>query len=296
MTKYINMQKKFAGIMLVIILFALVLPVTSLAAVQLWDNYEVPDTRQKPRLVDQADLLSDGEEKNLLSTLDSLSEKWKCNIVVLTVDSHTGPIQDFADDYYDYNGFGADFNESGILFMLSMEDREWAISTAGDAIRVFTDYGQDYMFNQMRDDLSDGDYYGAFNTYAGVCDALLDQAASGSPYDVNQPQPRVRTASDYLAYLGYSVIIGLVVALFPILKMKSDLKTVHMNTSASGYQSPQGMRMRVNSDRLVNKTLSKTPLPKDDDSSSSRGGGWSGGSSIHTSSSGHSHGGSHGHF
>ncbi|WP_024865871.1 TPM domain-containing protein [Butyrivibrio sp. FCS014] len=291
------MQKKFAGIMLVMIILALLLPFSSLAAgQQLWDSYEVPNTRQKPRLVDQADLLSDTEEKNLLSTLDSLSAKWKCNIVVLTVDSHTGPIEAYADDYFDYNGFGADYSESGILFMLSMEDREWAISTAGDAIRVFTDYGQDYMFNQMRGDLSDGDYYGAFNTYATVCDKLLDQAASGTPYDVNQPQLRVRTASDYLAYLGYSVIIGLVVALFPILKMKSDLKTVHMNASASGYQSQQGMRMSVNSDRLVNKTLSKTPLPKDNDSSSSRGGGWSGGSSTHTSSSGHSHGGSHGHF
>ena len=137
------MQKKFAGIMLVIILFALVLPVTSLAAGQLWDNYEVPDTRQKPRLVDQADLLSDGEEKNLLSTLDSLSEKWKCNIVVLTVDSHTGPIQDFADDYYDYNGFGYGDTHDGIILLLVVGaeagNRDYTIVMTGRGETIFDD-------------------------------------------------------------------------------------------------------------------------------------------------------------
>ena len=301
MTKYTNMQKKIAGLVLVICLFALLLPLKALAAGQLWDSYEIPSTRQKPRLVDQADLLSDSEEKELLATLDSLSEKWKCNIVLLTATEHTGPIEAYADDYFDYNGFGADFNESGILFMLSMEDREWAFSTSGSAIEAFTDYGQAYMFNKMVDDLADDDYYSAFKTYTRVCDELLEEYAQGTPYDVSgaqsssyNEQPRVKTASDYLHYLGYSVIIGLVIALFPILKMKSDLKTVHMNSSASGYQSKQGMKMRVNSDRLVNKTLSKTPLPKDDDHRS--GGGFSGGSSTHMSSSGHSHGGSHGHF
>lgn len=297
MTKYTNMHNKIAGILLAICLFAFLLPIKAMAGGQLWDSYVVPDTRLKPRLVDMADLLTDSQEKELLSTLDSLSEKWQCNIVLLTVNRHTGPIEAYADDYFDYNGFCADFNESGILFMLSMEDREWAISTSGSAIQAFTDYGQDYMFNQMRGDLADDNYYSAFKTYAAVCDKLLELYSQGTPYDVSQPTPRVRTSSDYLRFGGYSILIGLAIALIPIIKMASDLKTVHMNNSAGDYRSKQGMKMSRNSDTLVNTTLSKTPLPKDDGpSSSGRGGGFSGGSSTHTSSSGHTHGGSHGHF
>ena len=293
------MHNKIAGLMLAICLIMLTLPLKAMAAGQLWDSYEVPGTRLKPRLVDQADLLTDDEEKDLLTTLDSLSEKWQCNIVLLTADRHTGPIEAYADDYFDYNGFGTDYNGSGILFMLSMEDREWAISTSGNAIQAFTDYGQDYMFKEMRGDLGNDDYYSAFKTYARVCDKLLELYSKGTPYDVEQPTPRIRTAQDYISFGLYSLIIGLVIALFPILKMKSDLKTVHMNASANDYRSKQGMHMSRNSDTLINKTVSKTPLPKDDGGSSggsSRGGGWSGGSSTHTSSSGSTHGGSHGHF
>ena len=148
MNKTNTLQKRFSLALLLVYLFVLMLPVRALASDQLWDSNTKPATRQKPRLVDNADLLTDSEEKDLLKTLDSLSEKWRCNIVILTVQSHDGYIQDFADDYFDYNGFGADYNGSGILFMLSMEDRSWAISTAGDAIYAFTDYGQEYMVNQ----------------------------------------------------------------------------------------------------------------------------------------------------
>ena len=109
----------------------------------------------------------------------------------------------------------------------------------------------------------------------------------------------MRTAADYLNFGLYSVVIGLVVALFPILKMKSDLKTVKMNSGARNY-SAGGPSFRARDDRFLHKTLSKTPRPQDNDSSSSGGSShrssFSGGSSTHISSSGTTHGGSHGHF
>ena len=55
-----------------------------------------------PRLIDDADLLSESEEQNLLQKLDSISEKQKFDVVVGTVDSLDGysPME-FADDFYD---------------------------------------------------------------------------------------------------------------------------------------------------------------------------------------------------
>ncbi|RKM55948.1 TPM domain-containing protein [Butyrivibrio sp. CB08] len=279
---------------LLMMIFAFALTFKTYAAEILWDSYEVPATRQKPRLVDNADLLTDSEETALLQKLDATSEKWQSNIAILTVNSHNGPIQDYADDYFDYNGFCSEYNESGILFMLSMEDREWAISSSGSAQYAFTDYGQDYLFNEMRGDLSDGDYYDAFNTYVEQCDRLLYAYSQGTPVDVGVKPPK--TTSDILGYLVGSIAVGLVVALFPILKMKSDLKTVKMAGNAAGYAKGK-LHMSIQQDRFVRKTLSKTEIPRDNGSSNgSRGGGFGGGSTLHTSSSGHSHGGSHGHF
>lgn len=59
------------------------------------------------RLVDEADLLSDAEEKDLLSKLDEISERQKCDLVIVTVKDLGGKTPEaFADDYFDYNGYG----------------------------------------------------------------------------------------------------------------------------------------------------------------------------------------------
>ena len=297
MNKKIQLQTILSRIILAVMLITMILPIKAMASDKLWDSNEIPSSRQKPRLVDNADLLTSSEEETLLALLDETSAKWQCNIAVLTVESHDGSIQDFADDYFDYNGFQADYNGSGILFMLSMADREWAFSTCGEAIDVFTDYGQQYLIDAMMDDLREGDYNGACKAYVKECDRLLNEASKGTPYDVYSKP--MRTAADYLNFGLYSVVIGLVVALFPILKMKSDLKTVKMNSGARNY-SAGGPSFRARDDRFLHKTLSKTPRPQDNDSSSSGGSShrssFSGGSSTHISSSGTTHGGSHGHF
>ncbi len=225
-------------ILLAVLLISFLLPMRALAYDKLWDSDTMPQTRQKPRLLDNADLLTDAEEDKLLAQLDATSEKWQCNIVLLTVSGHDGDVQAFADDYFDYNG--------------------------------------------------------AFTTYVKECDKLLDEASKGTPYDVNSKP--IRTASDYMSYALYSVVIGLLLALAPILKMKADLKTVKMNSGARNY-SAGGPTIRARDDRFLHKTLHKTPRPKDTDShSSGRSGSFGGGSSVHVSSSGSSHGGSHGHF
>ena len=286
-------MKKIKGFLLLSITL-LIMPLFSITAYadgeQLWDSYEIPSSRQKELLLDKADLLTDDEETDLLELLESVSQKRQCNIVVLTVDDHTGPIQDYADDYFDYNGFGADYNDSGILFMLSMYDREWAISTSGEAIYAFTDYGQEELIDSMLPYLSDGDYYRAFTTYAEMCDDYLESYENGSAIDVDNAY---RSRGSGIKLLLISLLCGFGSALIPIFFMGSQLKTVHSKANASGYQSHQGLNMRSHEDRYVTTRVTHTPLPKDDDSSRSHG---SGGSSIHTSSSGHSHGGSHGHF
>lgn len=50
-----------------------------------------------------------------------------------------------ADDFYDYNGYGYGEEGDGIIFLISMEERKWQISTCGFGITAFTDAGQEYM-------------------------------------------------------------------------------------------------------------------------------------------------------
>lgn len=272
----------------ILISFFLSAPIGALAFDDevMWDEYEIPSSRQKDRFVDAANLLSESTRKELQDRMDEVSERWQCNIIILTVDEHTGPIQDYADDYFDYNGFGTDYDGSGVLFMLSMDDREWAISTSGNAIAAFTDYGQEKMMDDMLPDLGDGYYYSAFNTYIDTADRYLELYENGTPFDVGI---RNATAEEMRGAFVVCIIIGLIIGLIPVGIMISALTTVRSNSSASGYQSHSGIKMKFHQDTYLRSTVSKAPIPKEDSRSS-------GGSSIHTSSSGSSHGGSHGHF
>ena len=82
------------------------------------------------RVQDLADLLSDSEEAALLTKLDELCERQKMEIVVLTTDTLEGMTpRDYADDMYDYSGFGYGEDRDGALLLISMEDNDWYIST-----------------------------------------------------------------------------------------------------------------------------------------------------------------------
>lgn len=246
------------------------------------------DTRE--RVVDMAELLSDSDKTALLSKLDEISERQKLDIVVLTVNTLDGKTpRDYADDFYDYNGYGFGENKDGILLLVSMEDRDWWISTTGYGITALTDAGIEYISKKFLSDLSDGDYAQAFTTYAELCDQFITQAKTGEPYDIgNMPKEPFNVAWNILV----AFVIGLVVAFVVTNIMKKQLKTVRLKYEANNYVKSNSMIVTENRDLFLYNQVSRRARPKETDNRS----GSSGGSSTHTSSSGSSHGGGGGKF
>ena len=237
------------------------------------------------RLVDNADLLTDSEETSLLSQLDNISEKQEMDIVVVTTDSLEGYTpQEYADNVFDYCGYGIGDNRDGLLLLVSIEDNDWHISTSGYAITAFTDAGREYMSEQFLPYLSDGEYYKAFSTYADLCDQFITQAKTDEPYDVgNLPKEPFKIWFNVLIALG----IGFVFAIIVVLYMKSKLKSVRFQPAASSYVRNGSMNVTQSGDFFLYSHLDRRARPKDNDS---------GGSSTHTSSSGSTHGGGGGKF
>ena len=237
-----------------------------------------------PRVVDQADILTDEEERLLEDQLDEISERQQMDVDVITVYSLGNKTStEFADDYYDYYGYGMGEANSGIMLLIGMEERDWAISTCGEGIPYFKDAGQDYMVDKFRPYLSDGDYYEAFTCFAQLCDSFIEQAKTGEPYDVGNMPREPMTASDFLIHMGIGFQIMLIVAFWK----RSRLRSVRRQVAASAYMKDGSMQVRLRRDIFVNKTVTSRVIE-----SSNSGVG----SSTHTSSSGTSHGGSSGKF
>ncbi|MBQ8909479.1 MAG: TPM domain-containing protein [Oscillospiraceae bacterium] len=231
------------------------------------------------RLDDDAGLLSLSEEKEIAELLDEISQRHEMDIVVVTADSLDGlsPME-YADDYYDYGGYG----EDGILLLVSIADNDWYVSTAGYGITAITDAGLTYMSKRFVPYLSEGEYGKAFETFAQLCDEFITQAKTGDPYDThNLPKDPFAAGVN----LVIALVIGLVVALIATGIMKGKLKTVRQQAKADDYVEKGSMRLDYSRDLFLYTHLDRREKPKS-----------SSGSSTHISSSGTTHGGGGGKF
>ena len=263
-------MKKVISLFLVsILLAALVIPVSA---------------AEYPRLVDAAGLLSENQYNQLLSQLDSVSTKRRMDVVIITVDSLEGAAPNaYADDFFDYLEYGVGEHRDGILLLISMEERDWAISTHGAGIPAFTDAGQEYITDQITPLLSEGAYYEAFSRFAELCDDFIRQYETGKPYDSgNLPKGDFNFLLTLLICLG----IGLVVALIVTGIMRGQLKSVRAQSAAADYMKPGSLQVTEARDLFLYRHVSRRAKPKSNSS----------GSSTHRSSSGSSHGGSSGKF
>jgi len=250
---------------------------------------EIPAERKLSRLVDDADLFDASQEAKLLAKLDDISERQQCDVAIITVDSiGRKTATEYADDFYDYNGYGYGADDDGILFLISMEYSDWAISTYGFGITAFTDAGQEKIVSVIKPDLSAGNYYSAFDSFADQCDKYLTQARTGEAYDEgNMPLD----STDVAVYIVIGLIIGAVLAFAIAGGMKGSLKSVTMQAKADSYVRAGSMSITGGNDTFLYRNVARTARPTSSSSGSSGGG-----SSSHSSSSGRSHGGSSGKF
>ncbi len=268
---------------------------------------------------DFADLIPDYDEETLNYKLEQISETYECEVAVLTVNSTDGKdITAFADDYYDYNGFGWGDNDDGIMLVVDMGYREFAITTHGTAIDIFTDYNLVQIESAFVPYLSQGSYTEAFVAYYEKCADIFDDyntylndyGGEGNVYipsddeydyiyedDYYEPAPKNFFSKIFsLKWLAISVVIGLVIAFFYTNHLKSQLKTVRSKPSASDYVIPGSFTLTGQRDVYLYSNVKKTPKPKNNNTGSRGGSSFGGGSSTHRSSSGRTHGGSRGSF
>ena len=82
----------------------------------------VPVDRTLDLVEDYADVLTNSEEAVLIAKLEALGSAYDIEIGAITVDSYEGKDpQDFADDFYDYNGYGYGNNDDGLIVVFNYE-------------------------------------------------------------------------------------------------------------------------------------------------------------------------------
>ncbi len=264
--------------------------------------FPISADRTLPLVVDDAALLSEYERETLNSTLEATAEEISAEIAIVTVtDTYGKSAMDYADDFYDENGYGYGDGDDGVLLLVDMGEREWWITTHGYCEAVLSDNVLYTIENAFIGDLSSANYYNAFVTFAALCSDYIEAAQNGIILETNAPYGydygydydygTVEERSSPADFILPSVIAGFIVSFIMVSVMKSGMKTVSSQISASSYLVDNSLRLTSSSDNYLYSNVTRTPRQTSSHSGTHRGGGGS-----HRSSSGRSHGGRGGRF
>jgi uncharacterized protein len=251
-----------------------------------------------PWVMDDAGLLTSENIEFLTERIRTLRQELELEIVIVTTyGTGSKNVQQYADDFYDENGYGWGETNSGILLLVDMEAREWYMSTCGEAIYIFTDYGLDQLGETILPWLSQGYYHQAFLFWVNALPEYVEAYRNQSPVDgyVEPDEYESPYGEEVVYYDDFSIenpfpialVIGLAVAAITVGIMRSRMNTARLQTGAVDYLKKDSFRLRQRSDMFLYSRVSRRARPKQNSG---------GGSSVHRSSGGARHGGRGGRF
>ena len=231
----------------------------------------VKTERLLPLVVDNADILTDEEEAYFLERCQAFTDEYKCEIAIVTITDLEGKTaQEYADDFYDYNGYGYGENKDGLLCLyLDGEEgqRNATLTTSGTAQMNIGDDEIEDILLAIAGSAKFGEFKDAFDWYIDLTEEAV------------KPVPP-------LFWLLICLAVGMVIGLIITNSMAAKNYSVHKKETAADYVREGTLMITGRNDIFRNTRVNVTPKPKSNSGKSSGSNG-----STHTSSSGRSHGG-----
>ncbi len=220
---------------------------------------------------DHAGVLTDSQEKAINEKLISFYKDNDADLVVVLTngldngDYYNDDRMDYADDYYDYNGYSKD----GALLLVNISafdeyfsKNSW-ISTSGKFIGRISDDDVSDIGSKLTPILENGDYNRAVNEFI----TLVEK-------DIKDDN-----AQSIGSLVLIVIVVSVIVAFVYTGRLKKELKSVQSATEANDYLVDNSLVLTGSYDHFLYSHVTKTAKSS------------SNGSSSHTSSSGSSHGG-----
>lgn len=197
-------------------------------------------------MTDTAGILTQGEREALEQTARSISEKHGFGVYMITVDSFydvTGShdIHDAATALYRKYDMGIGDEHRGLLFLMSMEERDFSIVTYSDYGNfIFDAVAREELVYAFRDDFSVDNWYDGFADYLTDCDTMLAEGPE-------------KVSSGITARIGIIFLAPLIVAALVIVILGRKMKSVAAATQAEAYVG-DGLKLSRQYDQFTHAT------------------------------------------
>ena len=294
-------MKKIKGIMICLLICTFLV----MGSMAVWAD-QTGAVSGQTRVFDQAGLFSETEIIQLEEKIAQCRKSTKMDVVIVSAYADgERSAEEYADDYYDYGGFGVGKKASGVLLLYYMDGPgqpggECYISTTGTMINMLTDERIESILDDVYGDLGNRDFAGAAEHFLEDVKAYVKEGVESGQYTYDRDTGEiVRYHSIRLYEVAIAVVIAGILAGSVCLDIKKRYamkqSSREVSNSLQAYRADCAFHFSVAGDKMVNKYVRSVPIPRNT-SSGSGGRGHSGSSSagrstIHTSSSGSSHGG-----
>jgi len=260
-------------------------------------------------VVDDAGLLSDDEIAEIEEKIEEIREKYDMDAVVVTTydvpknaySSSMEETRNWADDFYDDNGYGLGEDRAGILYLIDMRNRVSYVSTAG----VMIDYISDDRLEEL---LDTADAYLYYRRYGDAAMSVLDKLEDILNRGIEEGHFRYDEATGERLTGLYNKLTasetaaagvcgGLVTAV--IILIVSGKYALRRETYKFNKLTQSRMTLTQDEKTFLRQDVTRVRMPQGGGGGGRSGGGGyhgGGGSGVHTSSGGFSHGGGGHHF
>lgn len=240
------------------------------------------------KIYDFSNILTEDEEKELKETIDKFIKEYKTDVVILTDDLKymtDMENENYASDFYDYNDFGMDYNNSGVLLFRNTysNDPYYNIYMFGDAQLYLSQDRVEVILDNIYNHLHNKNYLKGFTKFVDDLELYYSEGIPKTMKDYEVDENgylKKKYTVPWFQAIGISLVVTALIMFILIKKNKMVAKATKANQYINYNQS------KITNKRDVFLSTSTQSYTID----SGDGGGSSIGSSGGSSGGGHSSG------
>ena len=211
---------------------------------------------------DEVGLLSQDQYFELNQRAEDIAGQYDCEVSIVIVEEiGDDGARDFAKYIYDEYDFGYGQDKSGVMLLLSVEERDHALIAYGYGNTVLTDHGRDVLLNQhLLPLLAEDQYYEGFLVYLEQTAKFIEMADQGTPFDVDTDE----NAGGF-PWINLAIVIfaPLLAAGGVCLIFYNQMQTAVAQRSADNYIPEGGFNLTMQADHFLYATETRTKIEEE---------------------------------
>ena len=261
---------------------------------------EKPEPVSGAQVIDPEDQIDPLTERQIIAVIEEIEKKHQVDIVVLvTRDTPYDPsdslykVAGYADDYYDYGGYGMGPDFSGMLYLIDLRNRVQYISTGGVMMQYISDSREEKIYDAAELYLRRNDWGNAALSAVRKVSELMAKGRERGVFLYDEVTGQ-RLSGYYNPLEGFEVLLALgggVLAAFIVCGTVTGSYGLKGSTYKYDLSGKSACTMTRDDEQFLRESVSRMARSSGSSGHGGVGGGRSGGSGVHRSSSGRSHGG-----